>query len=118
MTRILIGIGLAALFAAPAMAADGFRSKVVQFKKEPWGGTAFVRIENRTRHPNYTWLEIQCVAKKGLRKVVGQDFGWFKGSIHPGGETTVAVALELHGGRADRAGVDFPRYCGHSEAMV
>ena len=103
MTRILIGIGLLALVSTPAIAADGFRAKVEQWKKEAWGGVATVRIENRTRQPNLTWLRIDCTAKKGLRRVIAQDFAFYKATIQPRRQATVRVPINLSGGTADRA---------------
>ena len=103
MRRILIGVGVLSLLSAPAVAADGFSAKVDGWKTEPWGGTAYVRIENATRQPNFTWLRIDCIAKRGLREIVGQDFGFYQGTIQPGKNVSVGVTMELHGERADRA---------------
>jgi hypothetical protein len=50
-----------------------------------------------------TWLRIDCVARRGLREVVGQDFGFYKDTIPPGKKVSVGVAVALHGLRADRA---------------
>lgn len=103
MTKLLMVIGLVGFFGPPAMAADGFTLKDEGWIPGTEYGTAIVRITNRNREPNLTWLRVDCTAKKGLRRVIAQDFIFIKWPIQPGESETVHIPVKLYGGDADRA---------------
>lgn len=103
MTRLWIAVGLVALLGAPSLAADGFTLKDEGWIPGDTYGTAIVRITNKGREPNLTWLRVDCTAKQGLRRVIAHDFAFVKWPIQPGDSTTARIRVNLYGGDADRA---------------